>query len=115
MLTEIQSVSESLSLWTILAETGDYKSSVPGPWQDYIHYCPLCQYAIQQEPNRMCKVCPIAWTGGRKGLCCDTDSPYRLWTLCLSPWARAKIAKKIVEFLFKNSMIINTHFQCSLY
>ena len=85
-----QALKETIDLWTQVADKTEetqtvvQKHDIPGPWQNYLTGCPLCEYCnsvVEEREN--CEECPVNWevsiTGRRRVYCCAPGSPYDSW------------------------------------
>ena len=92
-MTPIQACQETKELWTKLAEFSVerqkivWKGQIPGPWEDYKHHCPCCEYNwTVQDDSQSCHRCPMKpeWNfyniSEMYCFCEAARSPYRMWT-----------------------------------
>lgn len=114
-MTPIQACEETKELWTELARIAREenkaveKFKVTGPWEDYRHHCPCCEYV----GYNYCLFCPmyVEWkayssptelplpkNGSRHATCEDPRSPYRQWT----------------NIVYLGALCIDTEFFCLL-
>lgn len=95
-MNEKQSIEQSIDLWEVLAADGTKrKIDVPGPWQDYLGRCPLCEF-VADEP---CSNCPAFLTQSYPGHCMNNNSPFRRWLETGSSAVKKRAAKQMVKLL----------------
>ena len=120
-MTPIQACKETKELWTMIARISVEKRraiekyEISGPWQEYRHNCPCCEYAGRS----FCDLCPMLpewrfYSDDLDSTCEGFDSPYTKWrepshrtqTLCLDVeffcLLIAEMAEEAIERLEKN-------------
>ena len=109
-MTPLQACQETKELWTKLAQGAredrkDYeKWDIPGPWKDYRHQCPCCEYDKENgELDTVCTECPMEAEfqhyneDSSTAFCESSKSPYFKWS-----------------FLVENGPCIDVEFFCLL-
>jgi hypothetical protein len=93
-MTPIQACKETKELWTEMAsfareeKRAVEKYEIPGPWEDYKHTCPCCEYVgdtscyycPMREEWEVYSVSSVEYSTYKSAICEDPQSPYRQWS-----------------------------------
>ena len=101
-LTREECITESIELWTWLAEMGKEKKDWPG-WEQYggcdevYGGCFLCEYTSRKYTSRACDICPYFEHFGVA--CFAARTPYSKWCSANREGTKKKYAQQFLEQL----------------